>query len=91
MSALQEQHTDLLGLLAQQEIELDVFRQALEAKLSERELSGVESEIQRSVIDKYGSYTNFRHYEGGGGSAATVEEEQGLFGSGNRGFAVRNI
>lgn len=65
MSALQEQHSDLLGLLAQQEVEMGVFRQALEDKLSASELLRVENEAQRSVIDLYGSYTDFRHHHDG--------------------------
>jgi hypothetical protein len=64
---LQEQHSDLLGLLAQQEVEMGVFKQALEDKLSASELLRLEEQAQRSVIDLYGTYTDFRHYEGGGG------------------------
>ncbi len=66
LSVLQEQHSDLLGLLAQQEVEMGVFRQALEDKLSATELLRLEGQAQRSVIDLYGTYTDFRHFDAGG-------------------------
>lgn len=50
----------MLGLLAQQEVELNVFKQALQTKFSPRAVDEVESIAQRSVIDMYGAYTNFR-------------------------------
>jgi hypothetical protein len=62
LSALQEQHSDLLGLLAQQEIELSVFRAALEAKLGTEVVLNVCREAQKNVVDMYGSYTNFRQF-----------------------------
>ena len=49
-----------MGLLAQQEVELNVFKQALESKLSPREVEQVEAIAQKNVIDLYGVYTNFR-------------------------------
>ena len=62
MHALQEQHSDLLGLLAQQEVELSVFRAALGTRLGTEVVETVEQEAERSVVDLYGSYTNFRKY-----------------------------
>ena len=62
LHALQEQHSDLLGLLAQQEVELSVFKAALGEKLGSEVVETVEQEAEKSVIDMYGSYTNFRKY-----------------------------
>ena len=62
LHALQEQHSDLLGLLAQQEVELSVFKAALGDKLGSEVVETVEQEAEKSVIDMYGSYTNFRKY-----------------------------
>ncbi len=50
---------DLLSLLAQQEVELSVFRQAI-ADSNEEMLDEVEKNAQQSVVKLYGSYTNFR-------------------------------
>ncbi len=60
MHNLEEQHTDLLGLLAQQEVELSVYRQALAEKLGEHEISSIDREAQASVAKLYGTYTNYR-------------------------------
>lgn len=50
---------DLLSLLAQQEVELNVFRQVV-ADTSNDLLEEVETTAQKNVIQLYGSYTNFR-------------------------------
>ncbi len=57
---MHEQHTDLLSLLAQQEVELSIFRQAVAEKLGEEESYSIEKSAQKSVISMYGTYTNFR-------------------------------
>ena len=57
---LQEQHADLLGLLAQQEVELDVFRNVLEQLVGSDKVQMAEEKSQLMAIKKYGSYTNFR-------------------------------
>jgi uncharacterized protein (UPF0303 family) len=62
LHALQEQHSDLLGLIAQQEVELSVFKNAIGSKLGREVVSEVEEEAAKSVVDIYGSYTNFRKY-----------------------------
>jgi hypothetical protein len=61
---LQEEHSDLLGLLAQQEIELTVFRSSLHSHCGAQAVTAAEAESERTAIQKYGTYTNFR----GGGS-----------------------
>ena len=50
---------DLLSLLAQQEVELNVFRQAI-ADTNDNLLKEVETAAQQNVVKLYGSYTNFR-------------------------------
>ena len=60
--SLQEQHSDLLGLLAQQEVELTVFRTAIEETLGVSKVLEVELDAQQNVVRMYGSYTNFRQY-----------------------------
>ncbi len=60
---LQEQHTELLGLLAQQEVEISVFRQVMSDKLGDETVSTVEEEAQQNVIRLYGAYTHYRKYQ----------------------------
>lgn len=57
---MEEEHTELLGLLAQQEVELSVYRQAVLDKVGEREASSIDKEAQESVTKTYGGYTNIR-------------------------------
>lgn len=57
---MQQQHSDLLALLAQQEVELNVFRTALEKRLTSAQLQQLQSQAQKESIELYGSYTNFR-------------------------------
>jgi DNA repair exonuclease SbcCD ATPase subunit len=56
---LEEEHADLLGLIAQQEVELSVFREKLQ-KLLGQDLVIVEREARDNVEKQYGVYTNFR-------------------------------
>lgn len=60
---LQEQHSDLLGLLAQQEVEISVFRQAITEKLGGEVVNDVEEEAQQNVIKLYGAYSHYRKYQ----------------------------
>lgn len=61
--ALQEEHTDLLGLLAQQEVELKVFRETLEVEAGEKAVERANEKAQRVAIDLYGTYVSFRANE----------------------------
>jgi hypothetical protein len=72
---LQEEHNDLLGLLAQQEVELSVIREALERSLGADYLMTVDEEAMRLALDRYGNYINFRNIEGDEGSDAEGEAE----------------
>ena len=56
---LNEEHTDLLSLLAQQELEISVFRDAVQ-KISRQRCDELDKEVKETAIDKYGSYTEFR-------------------------------
>ena len=56
---LTEEHTDLLSLLAQQELEISIFRGAI-LKISRQRCDELDNEVRESAIDKYGSYTEFR-------------------------------
>jgi hypothetical protein len=50
----------LLGLLAQQELEMTVFRKTLEKTLGSRDLQVIEDRARQVVAHKYGSYTDYR-------------------------------
>lgn len=76
MQALQEEHTDLLGLLAQQEVELSVFRLTLEAEGGFVALQRAESQAQQVATEKYGSYTNFRAGGTGAGEGVDLSDFQ---------------
>lgn len=60
---LQEEHADLLGLIAQQEVELSVFKSKLATILGESTAAQIEMEARDSVEKQYGIYTNFREPE----------------------------
>lgn len=60
MKSLEEEHNDLLGLLAQQELELSIFRDTLDRELGIDALVATEKDVQQSAIEKYGSYIDFR-------------------------------
>jgi len=68
LHALQEEHADLLGLLAQQEVELKVFRSSLEALGGESSIDSANDEARRTAIELYGTYVSFR-------GAGDVEED----------------
>ena len=63
MHALQEEHSDLLGLLAQQEIEFGVLRHVMTATLGSTAVADADSKAQKLAIKKYGSYTCYRNDE----------------------------
>lgn len=57
---MQEQHADLLSLLAQQEVELSVVRSALESRIGPQGMLVVETDARDQVTTLYGSYIDFR-------------------------------
>lgn len=61
LRSLQEQHTDLLGLLAQQEIELQVCRDKLLSCAGPEACRSAEEECRRVVTERYGAYVAFRN------------------------------
>lgn len=58
-SELKSSYNDLLELLAQQELEIQVFRGRV-GVVGVKVLEDAEAEVRRLAIDKYGAYTNFR-------------------------------
>lgn len=60
LDELQEEHSDLLGMLAQQEVELSIFKRKLLLSLGPDKITDVEEEAKSSVERMYGTYTNFR-------------------------------
>lgn len=60
MHALQDEQNDLLGLLAQQEIEISVFQKTLELKLGKETAINTAAKARSVVASKYGSYTDYR-------------------------------
>ena len=58
---MQEQHNDLLGLLAQQELELSMIRDTLEINVGYQILETTNENIRTEAIKKYGSYIDFRN------------------------------
>lgn len=61
MRELQDQHADLLGLVAQQEVELSVFRCALEDRVGSGGLVELDSKAKHDALDRYGTYVSFRN------------------------------
>lgn len=53
---MQETHNDLLSLLAQEELELQVFRDALKAHAGDQVFVETASMAQSTALEKYGSY-----------------------------------
>lgn len=51
----------MLGLLAQQDVELSVFREVIQSRLGPGELTAIEDVARTNTIDLYGSYTQFRY------------------------------
>ena len=60
MQELQEQHNDLLGLLAQQEVELHVFRDKIKEIGGRQTYAQCIQETKRLSEKKYGTYVTFR-------------------------------
>lgn len=60
LQELQEQHNDLLGLLAQQEVELGVFKDKIKEVGGKSIYKQCMSEAKRLVETRYGSYVAFR-------------------------------
>ena len=58
LQSLRDTHNDLLSLLAQEEVELGVFREMLERYAGEDKVLEALRLAQQSAIDKYGSYVN---------------------------------
>ncbi len=56
-----EQMTDLLSLLAQQEVEISVFRHFISTLGGSQQVDLAVLEAQKQATDKYGSYTDFRN------------------------------
>ena len=57
---LQEEHADLLMLLAQQELEVGVFRSRMSKLSGAVAVRSTETEARQAAIEKYGTYTEFR-------------------------------
>lgn len=64
LHVLREQHEELLGLLAQQELEMKTFREKLFENCGQEVVTQTEEEIRREAVDRYGSYIDFRQDEG---------------------------
>ena len=58
IQSLRDTHNDLLSLLAQEEVELGVFREMLERYAGEEKVFEALRLAQQSAIDTYGSYVN---------------------------------
>ena len=63
LQSLRDTHNDLLSLLAQEEVELGVFREMLERYAGEDKVVEALRLAQQSAIDKYGSYVNLHYGE----------------------------
>ena len=57
---LQEEQSDLLGLLAQQELELCVFRHELMSIAGQTGIATAEDKVLKIATKKYGAYTAYR-------------------------------
>jgi hypothetical protein len=56
-----EQMTDLLSLLAQQEVEISVFRHFIATLGGPQQVDQAAFEAQKQATERYGSYTDFRN------------------------------
>lgn len=63
LHSLRDQHEELLGLLAQQELEMKSFRDKLYDYCGKQIVIDTEEEIKREAVERYGSYIDFRHHE----------------------------
>lgn len=61
LHCLQAQHSDLLGLLAQQEIEMQIYRQSLSDVGGAEACRQAEDDASAAVTERYGTYVNFRN------------------------------
>lgn len=61
LHSMEEEHTELLGLLAQQEVQLSTYRSALKDKVGDQEARGVEREAREHVTKAYGTYSSYRN------------------------------
>jgi hypothetical protein len=74
LRALQDEFSDLMGLIAQQELELDVFRTSLETNVGSEAVAKAEEDAEDAAIKRYGFYNNFRK-EGSDGEGDGEEVE----------------
>ena len=73
LQGLQDTHNDLLSLLAQEELELGVFREMLESVGGDEKVHEAILLAQRGAVEKYGSYVNLHD-----SSAVVAESSAGL-------------
>lgn len=57
---MQDEHDDLLSLVAQQEVELDVFKTTLQSKSGTAAVEEAAQRSKQTAVDRYGSYIDFR-------------------------------
>jgi len=60
LGQLQEAHNDLLALLAQEEVELNVYRDVLGERVGEAAVEEAHARAQTAVTERYGAYVNLR-------------------------------
>ena len=60
LASLQETHNDLLALLAQEEVEVAIYRDILHAKAGASAVKEASEAAQIAVTEKYGSYVDLR-------------------------------
>ena len=60
LSSLREQHEELLGLLAQQELELKIFRTQLLEQCGSSTVSRTDQQVRREAVIRYGAYIDYR-------------------------------
>ena len=75
MSELREQHDDLLGLLAQQEIELQVSQRHLCSLGGKAMCVKAKQETKQIANEKYGSYISYRTDELLSGSSDDADDD----------------
>ena len=64
MSVLQETHNDLLALLAQEEVELAVYRDALLQQAGQEATRHAMDTARRHATERYGTYIDLRGSDG---------------------------
>jgi chromosome segregation ATPase len=60
LHSLQQEHADLLGLLAQQELEVSILRKVLEGEAGPQTLQQADEKVKQEAMRKYGAYTDYR-------------------------------